>query len=1102
MRLRNNIKMDNFKNDSKNKKITLESKYIALINSLSFSIKELYLNVTKIIKALKSNILEQNNYIITSRCLINEINNKKIIPEGFQNLIRNIEGINITNKYMMKNISNFEENTSSFFSTSKMIFKKMKELKNSNLNMIIQQKNIKHQNNISNILFSELNNNIEPESYTSKINKIKIRKDKKFEINRNDIISLSKKLLTGKNKKKYLNHSQDEITTDLFSNKMKKKNLFFDRTPNKNKNISWSKDKLNPIYKNLDFYFSSNKRRNNDSIISQRYHKMNKTSNKNKRIFKTYKLDSLSEQKIDIINIIEFVENMIDYFYLLIISQNNMINDSNKINKEDQINMKLKQTLIQLNYSIFIISDFFNGKIHLKRKLNYIIQQNGNFEYKLKNLISNLRNKDKEMISISKTNRGKIFETNIDKLINSKEVDYIKLIKKLKNDNNNLANINQNIISENKLLLNQLSLFEITENDFINCNNKNEKNNNNINLKLASLIRENKEYKSQINNMKKDNETLHKIIQKIKNNPDNRKNSSYFLNNSQISNIINYNTDINNNNNINKKKEESENLKFLQKENELLKVKLNEKDENSNKNRVNEEIEKLKNKCKSYMDIINEKESIIKTLNLNLNDLKIKFNDNKNNYISLKENIKKDKEQNENEIKKLELLIEEKNNDIKKLTDDEKDKSNKLNEQLKLIDKLENLNKKTEKEKNDIIKKLEQKTKEINELESMINFLNEKLKNSGKNQVKEIINNDIVNKRLSTPSFKSPEEEIDEINNIKQENELLLKKIVKYESILKINQNKENENNENINDIENINEKSNKNILIQNIIKKPNNEIGNNYLSTISSMKINKLYSPNEFIILSDSSYNHLKWYLMKKISQGEEENDDIDSYENLSWVPITNIIDLEKFEYEELGNSTEIFNLIKKLEEKEKIISKLSYKLEKLEKESPEHNLTLNIKNKNNLNNINDNIFEDKLKTLKSGEGLISIEKYNILLDKLNKVEENFEKIQKENMELIKYKKLYLDSKEDANNPINKINIRISDEDKKKENSNTNDEIDYYKKKCEELQTLLNVFKESFKNILSKLVIPKKEKGEIKQILKLFDFSKEETFIILGEKK
>ena len=48
----------------------------------------------------------------------------------------------------------------------------------------------------------------------------------------------------------------------------------------------------------------------------------------------------------------------------------------------------------------------------------------------------------------------------------------------------------------------------------------------------------------------------------------------------------------------------------------------------------------------------------------------------------------------------------------------------------------------------------------------------------------------------------------------------------------------------------------------------------------------------------------------------------------------------------------------------------------------------------------------------------------------------------------------------------------------------------------------LLNVFKEGVKNILTKLVIPKKDKGEIKQILKLFEFTKEETSIILGDKK
>ena len=57
-------------------------------------------------------------------------------------------------------------------------------------------------------------------------------------------------------------------------------------------------------------------------------------------------------------------------------------------------------------------------------------------------------------------------------------------------------------------------------------------------------------------------------------------------------------------------------------------------------------------------------------------------------------------------------------------------------------------------------------------------------------------------------------------------------------------------------------------------------------------------------------------------------------------------------------------------------------------------------------------------------------------------------------------------------------------------------------KKKCEELQMLLNVLKEGIKDILMKLVIPKKEKGEVKQILKLFEFSKEEQLIILGDKK
>ena len=43
---------------------------------------------------------------------------------------------------------------------------------------------------------------------------------------------------------------------------------------------------------------------------------------------------------------------------------------------------------------------------------------------------------------------------------------------------------------------------------------------------------------------------------------------------------------------------------------------------------------------------------------------------------------------------------------------------------------------------------------------------------------------------------------------------------------------------------------------------------------------------------------------------------------------------------------------------------------------------------------------------------------------------------------------------------------------------------------------------KRACKNILIRLNIPKKDKEEIKQILKLFEFTEEETLIIIGDKK
>ena len=136
-----------------------------------------------------------------------------------------------------------------------------------------------------------------------------------------------------------------------------------------------------------------------------------------------------------------------------------------------------------------------------------------------------------------------------------------------------------------------------------------ENKNNSKNI-MARLVKENKEYKLQINNIKKDNEQLRLIIRKINSN---RVNSSYFLSNSQISNIINYNTDVNNNNYLTKKKKEAENLIHLVEENKILKMKLIENGENLNNNKMlKEEIENLKNKCKNYLNNIYDKETKIK----------------------------------------------------------------------------------------------------------------------------------------------------------------------------------------------------------------------------------------------------------------------------------------------------------------------------------------------------------------------------------------------------------------------------------------------------------------------------------------------------------
>ena len=577
---------------------------------------------------------------------------------------------------------------------------------------------------------------------------------------------------------------------------------------------------------------------------------------------------------------------------------------------------------------------------------------------------------------------------------------------------------------------------------------------------------------------------------------------------------------------------------------------------------LNEEISAMKNNDKNNLNIVNLKSNKIKELNIIINQLKVEiselknYNDEKNNKIILLENdliiakkdiiVKNDKINNLNdkyfqlvsERNKNKQIINELNKSINKF---EKEKQNEIINLRKVVEELKIINNKINNENIILKKKSEEQNKETKKLESLINILNEQIKNNNNikdnnnsnNFIENNINNSIENnndlnsldsikilenkvkiKRPSTPSFKVTEPDIENLEenktnkDILEINCILLKKIKEYEAQLNMNQsvsinNKiidENEHNANNNDINyyqnkyiyyyglNIDNKKKIELLLKenedlNEQLKNSNINNNNLITTFSGIKLNYQYNPNEYFILCDKAYKQFKWYLMKKQSEYNEN----DTYDNLIWVSSIDVVDIDNYnEYskDDDSDNNEMLNIIKKLEEKENIISKLSYKVEKLEKELKQkkinrkniHNsiyndeLFLECKKNFNINkgpnkwkkkyhnkaikyfknSVNDeSLFNDNKCLIKFKKGISSrenveeklkekenegvpLEKYNLILEKLNKTEIEFSKLQKENMELRKKKQFYLSQNNNIVNiiPNNDIDKEKSDND------------------------------------------------------------------------
>ena len=920
------------------------------------------------------------------------------------------------------------------------------------------------------------------------------------------------------------------------------------------------------------------------------------------------------------------------------LNYNNMSNKNNDVNKD---NDKIIFEYINKNENNTIDANDKSIRYKILSNCNKTIEKLKNDNKNLSLLNQRIINQNKllnEKLCLKESNKN--ISNTLNK-ITKENKEYLFQIKNLKKDNEELLKLLKNKNNNSSM---KKETTPNNSNDSINVNNTKDSINaiiiqkDNEIKRLQSLIEENEINNKKLKEIEQEKDSkikeLNQEILSLKSKYDtnivliNEKNSIIKELNSSINELKNeinnnkniYNNDIDKlksqieNNNCNKENEIDE-LKKVIKNNNIIIDNLNQEKSNlekelNNKNETitelnekyneilnNKKINNNDDKIDKYKDFIFEKENEMNALRNKIKELENENEKEKSNFI-LKSNEQK------NEINHLESIINilkdklnsDNNGDLKKSKEKKDDKFNECN------NKNDNSFEEEEDGKIDICD-LENEVINYKKEDDKIVSKKNTIEESKQYSIEMLDDNDNENegKRLSTPSFKSPEldlegdfnnytnsnkKEIESNDELKKLNEILLNKVTKYESFLKINPIKDSdqidENNknkdansekkyfqdqyikyfklyqdhkkkyefyENSNDII-------KNDLInaQNKIKeltkklKDNNiDTENNYITTLSSLKLNNQYSPNEYNILCDKTYEEFKWFLMKK-KPNPGEDEEIDSYNNLIWVPKIDVIDLERFNKymneNDKNNNDEVLNFVKKLEEKENMISILSYKLEKLEKEiersNTYNNYDINIKDKNNKYNVfkssisEENIFTNdkssiyrkyssKEKKSSLDEQMIPIEKYSKLLEKLNLTETRFMKLQKENSELKQYKDMYnnqnksIEIKKDETSDYGKLTFMANNLSKSenglglvnnnlnidRNNSiNQNEEVKYYKNKYNEIEMKLKIIKESFQNILMRVTIPKKDKKEIKQILKLCDFNEDEILVIVGDKK
>ena len=749
-----------------------DDNFVNLINILSDSIREYFkvtINVNKnesiLLNSCKKEI--NNSESIINNILSEEINNSKI--NSYNSVINTLREIL---KNLQLNILSNQKNLTFFFEDAKVLFKKMKEERQK---LIINiQKRVKSTQKLKE--FSNLSYKINNFNSISEINQ-------KFNIISKDNDNTRKQQNTLTNARKYnlkINEKEQKIPSKSF-NKGKDENLLEENDLNNNSFHTRGNNNANQQNKEIGRLTKLNK--NYELQIKKLNMELKNIQNKNNIVNSPLKNEKQNKDKLILSLRENLKKNNLKYNQLL----NNYNSSQNLLKKLQDENNQLKLN----RYSTSSNNDAKNtDQDNLSNKIKYLMKENNILKNQLDSL-NKFNLTTKSDINFSLANKDE----------NLNNIEYFK--KQIELFKKKISSLDKKLLEEqkvNKQLLSENILLKKQGSNPIEFSKRNNE--------ISQLLIE-------IDNLKKEIIDKNKEIQNLKSNGN--------INENQQNNLLNNNFGDSMNKALENYKNENNNLKTdinaLQdkinyyktqnkkiKDDLYLKIQTNIELQNNNEKKINDmkieyekKFEEINKKNKSLESNLEECQNFNKDLVQQINDLnqqiiekdikilELKFqkeqfekklsNNQEENKISPEELTPKGINNNENENQEIILLKEN--------LEEQKIKNSDLNDELaKIKNDNEILSKKIlSYEKNKL--KEENKNKDINnELYKEIEGLkkeNFELKNNNEKlnkEINEIMNKNIINENNSD-ILKGQNEELERLKqlNIQYENEInLLKK--------------------------------------------------------------------------------------------------------------------------------------------------------------------------------------------------------------------------------------------------------------------------------------------------------------------------------------